>query len=208
MKIILLVEGVTERLVLGAFLKRWLDPRLSKPIQIYLVRCGNDRNEIVKRAKEFLASPEMRRGDIRGVAGLLDLYGIDWIPPKISGVKGCYDWVVSAVEKDVDHDRFRMFCAVHELEAWILGQPDVLPRPVRDAAPAKVFAYPEKVDFDTPPAKLLKQLYVKHVGRKYRKTTDGPRLFGNLEPEPVSLKCPYFKALLEGLLDLARSAGE
>ena len=70
------------------------------------------------------------------------------------------------------------------------------------------YEHPEKIDFDTPPAKLLQQLYGKHVGRKYKKTTDGPRLFGNLEPEPVSRKCPYFTALLEGLLELAQSAGE
>ena len=114
MKLILLVEGVTERLALGAFLKRWLDPRLPAPIQIHLVRCSNSRKELIKRAKEFLESPEMLRGGILGVVGLIDLYGTDWIPPEVTGVKDRYDWVVAEIEKGVAHDRFRMFCAVHE----------------------------------------------------------------------------------------------
>lgn len=208
MKLILLVEGVTERLALSGFLKRWLDPRLSKPIQIFPVRCGNSRQELVRRAREFLRSPEMHRGDIIGVFGLLDLYGIEWIPPAISGAKDRYDWVVSEVEKEVDHDRFRMFCAVHELEAWVFGHPEVLPRPVRDGLATKVYAHPEKIDFDTPPAKLLKQLYRKQLRREYKKTTDGRVLFGKMDPEKVSGKCPYFESLLESLLELAQSAGK
>jgi hypothetical protein len=55
---------------------------------------------------------------------------------------------------------------------------------------------------------LLNQLYGKHLNRKYKKTTDGPRLFGKLDPEHVAPKCPYFKALLEGLLELARSVSD
>ncbi len=32
MKFVLLVEGETEKKVLAGFFKRWLDPRLAKPV--------------------------------------------------------------------------------------------------------------------------------------------------------------------------------
>ena len=38
MKFILFVEGHTESKAVPSFLKRWLDPRLSKPIGIQSVR--------------------------------------------------------------------------------------------------------------------------------------------------------------------------
>jgi hypothetical protein len=38
MKLVLFVEGVTERKGLPEFLKRWLDPKLSRPIGIKVVQ--------------------------------------------------------------------------------------------------------------------------------------------------------------------------
>ena len=38
MKFILFVEGHTERQVLPAFLKRWLDAQLAQPVGIKVVR--------------------------------------------------------------------------------------------------------------------------------------------------------------------------
>jgi hypothetical protein len=109
-------------------------------------------------------------------------------------------------EKQVDHARFRMFFAVHEFEAWILGQPDVLPRSVRDALP-KSAAKPEKVDFAEPPAKLLNRLYLSCTKKRYRKTTDGKNLLAELDPEIVRGNCPYLKAMLEEMLRMAHDAG-
>ncbi len=38
MKFVLFVEGYTEKKAIAAFLKRWLDPRLSQPVGIQTVR--------------------------------------------------------------------------------------------------------------------------------------------------------------------------
>ncbi len=55
---------------------------------------------------------------------------------------------------------------------------------------------------------LLRQLYRKQLRRECKKTTDGRVLFGKLNPETVLHKCPYIRALLDSLLDLAQSAGK
>jgi predicted ATP-dependent endonuclease of OLD family len=52
MKIVLFVEGHTERMALPKLLKRWLDPQLPRPIGIKVVRFEGWRDyydEIGKR---------------------------------------------------------------------------------------------------------------------------------------------------------------
>lgn len=98
-----------------------------------------------------------------------------------------------------------MFFAVHEVEAWILSQPDLLPLSVSGSI-AKRLAKPEEVDFDQPPAKLLKQPYLREKKGEYKKTVDGEQLFSHLDPEVVLDKCPYFKEMMEEILTLARKA--
>lgn len=203
MKFVMLVEGATEKQAIAQFLKRWLDRHLPKPVGIQTVNCqGNTR--LVRRAQDFLASPESP--EIIAVIGLLDLYGLDIFPPQLTTAKDRHDWAVKHLERQVGGRNFRMFFAVHEFEAWILGQPDVLPRAVRDDLP-KTALHPEKVDFDQPPAKLLGQLYLSRLRKRYRKPLDGKLLFEKLDPEVVVGKCPYLKAMLSAMLSLAKAAG-
>ena len=134
-KFVLLVEGETEKLAIADFLKRWLDPQLKQPVGIKVVNFrGNSQlvRKIVGKAQDYLDSPEA--DEIVGVIGLLDLYGLDIYPPKLTTAEERHDWAVRHFEEQVDRARFRMFFAVHEFEAWILGQPDVLPRGARPVA--------------------------------------------------------------------------
>jgi hypothetical protein len=99
-----------------------------------------------------------------------------------------------------------MFFAVHEFEAWILGQPNVLPRAVREALPRSI-AEPERVDFDEPPAKLLNRVYLSCMKKNYKNTTYGKQLFEKLAPDAVVGKCLYLKAMLGEMLKMALAAG-
>jgi hypothetical protein len=207
MRFILLVEGDTEKLAIADFLKRWLDPQLKQPLGVQVVNFhGNSQfvRKIVSKAQDYLAAPEA--GEIMGVVGLLDLYGLDIYPVDRTTVKERHDWGVQHFQAQVSREKFRMFFAVHEFEAWILGQPDVLPREVREALPATV-ANPERIDFDEPPGKLLKRVYLSRTGRTYKKTTYGKQLFGKLAPDVVVGKCPYLKAMLSEMLAMAKAAG-
>ena len=138
--------------------------------------------------------------------GLLDLYGLDIYPPHLTTVEERHDWGVQHFQEQVNRDKFRMFFAVHEFEAWILGQPNVLPCAVREALPQTV-TFPERVDFDEPPAKLLNRIYFSCMRKNYKKTTYGKQLFGKLVPDVVVGKCPYLKLMIGNMLAMARAAG-
>ena len=154
--------------------------------------------------QDYLDGPDA--GELVGVVGLLDLYGLDIYPPNVTTVQQRYEWGVRHFQDQVDRDKFRMFFAVHEFEAWILGQPDILPRAVRDSLPPKT-AKPEKVDFDEPPAKLLNRLYLSCTRKSYKKTTYGKQLFDRLDPNVVVEACPYLKEMLGQMLTMANTAG-
>ena len=44
-------------------------------------------------------------------------------------------------------EKFRLFFAVHEFEAWLLSQPDIFPREIKNALQNRI-AQPEQVNFD------------------------------------------------------------
>ncbi|MCL4190212.1 MAG: DUF4276 family protein [Thermoguttaceae bacterium] len=116
------------------------------------------------------------------------------------------EWGVSHFGKLVGRDKFRMFFAVHEFEAWILAQPEVLPPEVRRILPQNI-SRPETVNFTEPPAKLLNRIYRSATRKDYKKTTYGKQLFRRLEPATVAESCPYLRAMFEEMLHLARAAG-
>jgi hypothetical protein len=132
MKFILFVEGDTEKRALPAFLKKWLDQRLSQSVSIHPVRF-NGWSELAKDAPKkamlYLTGPQ--KDDIVGVIALLDLYGPTIYPSGKRTAKQRYEWAKGELEGKVNHDRFRQFFAVHETEAWLLSDPDLFPAEIR-----------------------------------------------------------------------------
>lgn len=207
MKFVLLVEGKTEKDSAAGFLKRWLDPRLSRPIGIQCVAFDGYADCVRKmatKARMHLDGPQ--RSDVIAVIGLLDLYGPQFYPPDKTSVKERVDWGVQHFENEVGLSKFRMFFAVHEFEAWLLSQPQIFPQEVQ-ARLASSSAAPETVNSTEPPAKLLNQIYLSTMNRGYKKTTFGKQLFARLQPEAAIAKCPYLKSMLEEMLQMAKAAG-
>lgn len=214
MKFVLLVEGKTERQSAGEFLKRWLDPRLTKPVRISIGKFNGYADlahKMASRAKMHLEGP--RQAEIIAVIALLDLYIPDpnFYPADKTSADDRYAWGKDRFEKEVakhvSRDKFRFFIAVHEFEAWLLSDVRVFPRPVRNALPSKRIAQPERVDFDEHPAQLLDRTYLRAMKVGYKKTVDGQRLFAKLDPNIAAQKCPRLTELLEEMLRLARDAG-
>lgn len=144
--------------------------------------------------------------DVIGVIGLLDLYGPTFYPPDITLANARRAWAKKHIETAVGHPRFRQHFAVHELEAWLLAAPTLLPADVAKALPGKC-EHPETVNFNEPPAQLLERLYRAKLKRSYRKLVDGADLFRQLDPEVAAAKCPQLRALLDDMLALAKAAG-
>jgi hypothetical protein len=206
-KFVVLVEGDTEKQSIAEFLKRWLDPQLREPVGVKPVfhhGYADLTNKIARKAQMHLDGPDA--ADIVGVVGLLDLYGPDFFPQHLTTATERRDWGTAHFEKLVDRDRFRMFFAVHEFEAWLLADPSLLPSAVKAALPGKA-TKPESVNFNEPPAKLLGRLYAEKLKKRYRKTTDGKLLFGRLDPTLAADKCPFLKSMLTDMLAMAKEAG-
>ncbi len=206
MRFILFVEGYTEDQVLPQFLKKWLDPRLSNPVGIRTVRFEG-WPELVKdaprKAKMHLNGPA--KDDILAVISLLDLYGPTFYPKNLKGPKKRYDWAKKDIERKVDQPKFFQFFAVHEVEAWLLSQPNIFPVKIKKSFPKKI-ENPETVNFFQPPAKLLGRLYSRHIKRKYKKIVDGKELFAKLDPHIAYQKCPKLRELLDKMMELARES--
>ena len=75
-----------------------------------------------------------------------------------------YKWAKKDIENKIEESRFRQFFAVHETEAWLLSDPKIFPKNIRDAFPGKV-QNPETVNFNEPPSKLLEKLYKTKIKR-------------------------------------------
>ncbi len=202
MKIVVLVEGDTEHKVLPSFFLRWLTANDCGHIGVYAVNLHGSPNYF----KDYKTKARLYLGekDVIGVMGLLDLYGLDHPAAKAGTVAQRYRAAKAELERPVGGG-FRQHFAVHELEAWLLSAPDLFDPPLRSKLPRKP---PEKVNFDTPPAKVLEKRYSKVLGRDYKKTTDGVTLFHGLDPEVAAAKCPYLKILLDDLLDMARNSAK
>ena len=204
MKFILFVEGYTEKIALPQFLKKWLDPKLPNPIGIRTVRFEG-WPELVKdaplKAKMHLNGPA--KNDIIAVISLFDLYGPTFYPNNLKGCNERYNWGKEYIETKVNHPHFFQFFAVHEVEAWLLSEPDIFPVEVKRAFPVKI-THPEAVNFDEPPAKLLERLYPLHVKRSYKKVVNGKDLFAKLDPSIAYNKCPKLQELLDKMLELAQ----
>jgi len=207
LRFVLLVEGDTEKNTAAEFLRRWLDPRLIARVGIHVVRYkGNAElaRKIVKAAQMHLDGPA--QSEIVAVIGLLDLYGPNFYPDHLTTAAERYSWAKSHFEREVARERFRMFFAVHEFEAWLLSEPDIFPREIKSALPGKI-SRPEQVNFDEPPARLLDKIYKARLKKNYKKTTNGKELFAKLNPETATAKCPYLATMLEEMHTLAKAAG-
>lgn len=209
MRFILLVEGEAERLALPRFFERWLNPQLQRRVGIKAVKLpgsGGYVKELAKLVTMQLNAPNQY--EIIAVFGLLDLYGLpeNFLPRNLTDAQARYDWAKRELETRANHSKFRQFFAVHELEAWLLSDPSIFPREIKEAFPAAI-ANPEAVNFNQPPATLLERLYRKQLKQPYQKPRQGLDLFTKLDPTIAYKKCPRLKELLDEMLRLAQSSG-
>ena len=178
MNFALFVEGPTERAI-PAFLKLWLDPRLSRPAGVKPVRFKGSGDYLKSFAQR--ASKDLDSGGLIAVIGLLDLYGAPLPFPSNATADAKYNWAKTELEIRVGDPRFRQHFAVHETEAWLLSDLGIFPTAIRNSL-ERYANRPESVDSQQPRSKLLQQLY-RANGREYKKVEDGSALFSRLDPD-------------------------
>lgn len=208
MKFVLFVEGQTEKKAIPSFIKRWIDPQLREPVGIQPIKfvgAAQYIKDIAQLARLHLNHP---KGDIIAGIGLLDLHGLPFSETTTAHEEADQRCAVAraAIENSVGHSRFRQYFAVHEIEAWLLSNPELHPASVRKRLPGR-HREPETVDFDEPPAKLLNRLFKESGLRGYDKVITGSTLFAKLDPRTAYSKCPHLREMLDEMLFLAREAG-
>ncbi len=209
MRFILFVEGHTEQSGIAPFLKRYFDPpRLKERVGITCVRFAGWSDlvkDLAHLAHFHLSDPKYRDQTI-GLVALLDLFGPSFYPGHLKTATQRVSWAKTHFEKMVNHPRFRMFFAVHEVEAWFLSDLSLFPPEIRKALSSKV-KNPESVNAVTPPKALLKRLYREKIKREYKQVTQGVELFAKLDPVAASAKCPHLKCMLDEMVSLAKDFG-
>ncbi len=207
-RIYLFVEGDTERgdarmSTLPAFFRNWLDPQMPTGSRVGVQATkfqgvSSYLDDVGSKVKEYLVD-----GRANFIIGLVDLYGL---PPNRIDLSDC-----ATIQEKVFKARnqihqlipesvrchFRQHFAVHEVEAWLLAYPDKWPREIR-ARIAK--RRPEEVNFDEPPARLLRRL----LGGRYKKTVYAKNIFPFVDPKIAVGKCPFLKKLTHDLLKVAK----
>ena len=161
--------------------------------------------DLRKVAHLHLNDPKHRDQTI-GLVALLDLYGPTFYPDDCKTPSQRVSWAKSHFENQVSHPRFRMFFAVHEVEAWFLSNPALFPDKVGRAIRSKA-RNPEEVNFDLPPKALLKKLYREKLKQTYKEVTLGSEFFSRLDPVAAAAVCPNLKAMLDEMIALAKDAG-
>jgi len=203
MKFILFVEGHTENKAIPLFLKRWLDPKLSKRVGIKSVRFEG-WPELVKDSPTK-ANLYLLQDNVIAVIALLDLYGPTIYPDNENTAKKRYQWAKRHLEGNVNQANFFQFFAVHEVEAWLLSDPAIFPNSIKPSV-QKISKSPEDINNTTPPAKQLNDIYRKKTNKRYKKVVYGKDLFTKLDPSVAYKKCPRLKELLDAMLKLAKDA--
>jgi len=204
MKFVFLVEEHTEKNAIPGFLKRWFDVRLPQPVGIHAIRhdgWAELLRDLPRKVPRYLHTPEATQ--IIAVVALLDLYGPTIFPTYLTSVQERCDWANQKYRREINEERFRLYFAVHEFEAWLLSEPTLFPPAIANAFPKKI-RNPESVNGMEPPAKLLERLYREQEKRAYKKVAHGRELFERLDPNRVYQSCPTFCQMMDELLALAQ----
>ncbi len=193
MKIVLLVEGDTERALKG-HIKAFLDQRAQA--------AGRPRVRLETRGKVNVkphklkqrVGLELRAPDVKAVVGLIDVF------PRFKSATQAKAYLAESA----DHPKFYAHAAQFDVEAWLLPYWADICRRVR-VTQKTPGSNPETVDQMNPPAYRLRKLYqrAKPRPRKYVKTTE---MFAILKGKDLTLsanQCPEFKAFLNTLLKLS-----
>ena len=199
------MEGYTENKAIPSFLKRWLDPQLSKPVGIKSVRFEG-WPELVKDSPTK-ANLYLSQDSVIAVIALLDLYGPTIYPSDKNTATERYTWAKQYLEEKVGQGRFSQFFAVHEVEAWLFSDPSIFPNSIKPSI-QKISKSPEDINNTMPPAKRLNKIYSRQIKRSYKKIVYGKDLFAKLDPSVAYKKCPRLKELLDVMLKLAKDAPE
>lgn len=219
-RLLMLVEGQSEEI----FAKQTLAPHLAargvfvQPVVLWTKRVaagGGYRGGASNWGQIRRSLLPLLSDTNAWVTTLLDFYGLpDDVPghPQAMQTASPRDRAVAlqdALATEMGHPRFIPFLALHEFEAWVFCDADILAqhfgRPDLVAQVAKALAVagePERINHgkDTHPKARLQAM-----AAGYKETSDGPTLLAKMGIETIRAACPHFAAWLHRLEGLGQS---
>jgi len=187
---ITLVTAIRERTFRGGHCHKY------EIIKKNILRSLNDRNAIITTMIDFYGLPS-------------DFPGMD----RINGIVNPYEKIriiEQEFSRDINHRHFIPYIQLHEYEALLFSDVDVIDHILSINCPSKIrelraiiqqFQNPEAIDNNpnTAPSKRLLNLY-----NPYQKVTDGVRIAKTIPFRTIRTKCQHFNdwiAKLEILTD-------
>lgn len=211
-KVLILVEGQTEE----TFVKRVLYPHLlTLEVLIVPIIISTKRVKSGPSFKGGIPSYAKVRKEINRLLGdssaalvttMVDFYGLPASFPGRGAVQGNTPlervaFVESALDLDINHERFLAYCSLHEFEALLFAAPEKIAdafgaEELRLFAIRHAFPSPEDID-DCPltsPSARLRALYP-----QYGKVFYGSRIATSIGLQTMRAECGHFNDWLTRL---------
>lgn len=207
-----LCEGPTEQ----AFVTQVLQPHLRELKVFAKPQLLQPRGGIVKFRVLRDAASRVLFGDSHTyVTTMLDLYGLPSDFPRSqeqasSGVARAQG-IEAALREQVPEPRFLPYLQVHEFEALVLSDLDVVARHLPDDGPRAAAQLRKRIG-NTPPEEInlgketapSKRILAVLPG--YAKVADGPAIASRIGVDRLRQRCPHFAQWVESLEKLSRRA--
>lgn len=223
-RLLLLVEGQTEEAIANLVLRLHL-----ASLGVFVERASLLRTKELPEGRPYKGgvrtyaqmSRDTRRllGDSAAhVTTLIDYYGLPKDFPGLvaakahSDVLGRVKALEAAFSADINHPRFRLFLALHELEAWIFAAPaeaeqhlGIKGLAAELAATALASGGAERVNDGpaTHPSLRLADVVQRLGAKRYGRVGDGPEIVAKAGLATIRGGCPHFAQWLDWLESLA-----
>ncbi len=212
MRVIIYVEGPSDRLALARLLAPLIDRKAQQGISIeFFETAPGDRKASLLTKTPVTAVNILRNDQTAVVVALPDLYPRnkafqhETVPQLVDGILRRFGEALS--RKGIDDDRlaqrFHVFCLKYDLEALVLACERQLKIRLQVSELECTWSVPvEDQDHDNPPKRVVERLFRDHQMR-YADTVDAPLILATADYREVAERCPQcfrpFVEFLEGL---------
>jgi hypothetical protein len=217
MKVVVYVEGVSDKLAMQELLESLLQQKRDEGIAIDFISVPDSANMRDNKRALLLKLPKkavnLLTTDRTSIVVIMpDLYPRDTAFPHATpaemeqGIRGNFEKALQEKYGSLDRriaDRFHVFCFKHDLEALVLASVDGLKSRLGKQKLKLTWTIPvEDQNHGNPPKRVVEQLF-KDSGEMYKDTLDAPLILSGSNYNEVAKSCPQcfrpFVEFLEGL---------
>jgi len=200
-KVWVYVEGTSDKLALDALWGDWKGRLREAGWGIRIIPLDG-KSKYLKRIGRRVAE-KLNASEQDVVVGLPDLYPTADYARTANKHENFSDLVelqyelVAQTVSDPDAKRFFASALKHDLEMLLLAAQPQLRERLGDNQIDSWGRPPENQNQDTPPKKLVEQLFLSKTKNSYRETVDAPAILRQASLREIASQCPKFKEMLD-----------